>query len=168
MTVDTIKRALFLVLLVLLQALVFNHIHIFGFSTPLLYLLLPLSFDSRQKRWSSLLWCFPRGILTDIFSNPPGMASASMTVLGLLQPPVLRLFIQKDEEVVVNPSVAAMGWLKYVSYTLLLTLSYSIVFFTLEFLSFHDIILWVSSLGGSTLLTVLILVFIDRIRGGRL
>ena len=39
-----------MVVFVLLQALVLNNIHIFNIATPLLYIALPLKFDSEQSR----------------------------------------------------------------------------------------------------------------------
>ena len=37
MGVDLLKGISFFILLLLLQVLVFNHIHLFGWATPLLY-----------------------------------------------------------------------------------------------------------------------------------
>ncbi|MDY3103168.1 MAG: rod shape-determining protein MreD, partial [Prevotella sp.] len=44
MSIDMLKGISFFVLLLLLQVLVFNHIHLFGFATPLLYVYVMLLF----------------------------------------------------------------------------------------------------------------------------
>lgn len=164
MTIDIVRRLALLTVLVLLQALVLNHIHIFYIATPLLYVMLPLHFDTGQARWSALLWCFSTGLLVDIFSNTPGMATGAMTLIGLVQPPLLRLFVQDDDDDYFTPSLATMGWLKYSTYALILTLTYCLAFFTLEAFSFFNPLLWVESVGASTAVTLIILLAVEKIR----
>ena len=38
MNVDTLKKTLWLLVLTLVQVLILNHVHLFGFATPLLYI----------------------------------------------------------------------------------------------------------------------------------
>lgn len=164
MTIDILRRLALLVVLVLLQALVLNHIHLFYVATPLLYIMLPLHFDTGQARWSALLWCFCTGLLVDIFSNTPGMAAGAMTLVGLVQPPLLRLFVQDDDDEYFTPTLSSMGWLRYTVYALILTLVFCIAFFTLEAFSFFNIVLWVESVAASTLFTLVVLLAVEKIR----
>ena len=50
------------------------------------------------SRWAILLWCFTIGLVIDAFSNTPGVASASMTLIGALQPVLLELFLPRDAD----------------------------------------------------------------------
>lgn len=150
-------------ILVLLQALILNHIHLFYCATPMLYLFLPLRFSNEQSRWSSLLWCFCTGLLVDIFSNTPGVAAGSLTLVGLLQPYVLPLFAPKEEEEEFIPTLKSLGWMKYISYAFIITLVYCFFFFTLEAFTFFNIVLWAESIGGSTLLTLFIILALEII-----
>lgn len=164
MTSDILKRLGFMVLLVMLQVLVLNHIQLFNIATPLLIIMLPLHFDSEQPRWSAMLWCFCTGLMTDIFSNTPGVAAGSMTLIGLIQPMVVKLFVPEKDEVF-RPTLKNMGWMKYIAYSLFLILVFCLAFFTLEAFSFFNPIVWIESIGYSTLLTFAIVLAIEKIRG---
>lgn len=165
MAKDFLKHLYLAIFLVLLQVLILNKIHILNCATPLMLILMPLHFSNTQPRWSILLWCFTIGLVTDIFSNTPGVASASMTLIGLLQPYILRLFIDKaDEEDTIKPSSKSLNWLKYSTYSLILVFILCFTFFTLEAFSFMDITLWLSSIAGSATLTFLMILAIEKIR----
>lgn len=163
MAKDITKRLLFIVLLVLIQALILNHIHLFNCATPMLYLLIPLQFSSDQTRWSALLWCFSIGLLIDIFSNTPGIAAASMTLIGLLQPYLLPLFISNDKDEVIRPSIKTLGWGMFLTYALVIILVYCLLFFTLEAFSFFDATQWALSVGASTLFTLILVTIIVKL-----
>lgn len=164
MTIDILKRLAFLLVLTLVQVLVLNRIHLFNIATPLLYILLPLHFDTAQPRWSALLWSFCTGLLIDIFANTPGVAAGSMTLIGLLQPVILRPFVPQDDNEVVTPTIKTMGWLKYATYALIITFIYCLVFFTLESFTFFNALLWIECVGSSTLLTLMLVLAIEKIR----
>lgn len=153
MTNDILKRLIILVVVVLLQVLVLNHIHLFGCATPFLYLILPLGFNTGQKRWTALLWCFCIGLLVDIFANTPGVAAASMTLIGFIQPYLLPAFISHEEDDVFEPTLKELGFVKYLTYTFIITFIYCLAFFAIEAFTFFDVLLWIESVIGSTLLT---------------
>lgn len=152
-----------MIVLVLLQALILNHIHLFDCATPMLYLMLPLHFSNAQPRWSALTWCFCTGLLVDIFSNTPGVAAGSLTFIGLMQPYLLALFVPKEEDEEFHPTLKTLGWIKFFAYALVIVLVYCLLFFTLESFSFFDIIMWAKSIGSSALLTLVILLALEHI-----
>ena len=165
MSIDFFKRLSMMVMLVLLQALVLNHIHVFDCATPLLYILIVLQVSTAQQRWSALLWSFTTGLLMDIFSNTPGVAAASMTFIGVIQPVILRMFLSKESiEAESTPSLKELGWLKFFSYTFIITFIYCLLFCTLEAFSFFNIVIWAESVCGSTIITLLMLIAIEKIR----
>ncbi len=96
MSIDLVKRLATFVVLVLVQGLVFNHIHLFNCATPLLYIIMVLHFRRNHPKWAVLLWCFMMGLCVDVFANTPGVAAASMTAVGLLQPYLFELFVPHD------------------------------------------------------------------------
>ena len=77
MSIDLVKRLATFVVLVLVQGLVFNHIHLFNCATPLLYIIMVLHFRRNHPKWAVLLWCFMMGLCVDVFANTPGVAAAS-------------------------------------------------------------------------------------------
>ncbi len=167
MNIDFLWRLLLFVVLLLAQALVLNHIHLFDYATPLLYVYLVASFKRGYPRWGVLVWSFLLGLSVDVFSNTPGLAAASMTFIGVLQPYLLEMFLQRDSAEDLQPSVHTLGFVKYLSFTVLLTLSYCLLFFTLEHFSFFDWAKWGFSILGSTLLTVLLILVVDNMRKTR-
>ena len=62
-----IKRILWLVLLVLVQVLVLNHIHLGGYATPFLYVYFILVLNCDVKRNEMLLMGFFLGLVVDVF-----------------------------------------------------------------------------------------------------
>ena len=46
MNLNTVRNIIFFVILLVVQALVLNHIHLFGYATPLLYVYFPLTLRS--------------------------------------------------------------------------------------------------------------------------
>jgi len=154
---------LFLVLL-LAQVLVLNHIHLFDCATPLLYVYFVVSFQRGFPRWAILLYSFLLGLCLDIFSDTPGVATTSMTLLGFLQPYILELFMQRDDDENFQPAIFTMGPVTFFYYSLLLTLVYCVVFFALETFSFFNWLQWLLSVVGSFVLSELLLFVVDGIR----
>ena len=92
MSLNFLRNIVFIIVLLLAQTLLLNHISVFGCATPLLYVYFALTVQRGEAKWATLLWCFFMGLLVDIFTNTPGVAAASMTLVGFLQPYVVELF----------------------------------------------------------------------------
>ena len=84
--------------LLLLQVLVFNHIHIFGFATPMPYIYFLLILPGETARWLYVVLGFVMGMLVDLFATTPGVAASSMAAMGLIVPLLLRLFRPTDRD----------------------------------------------------------------------
>ena len=164
MNAEFFRRLLLYAVLVLAQALVLNHIHLFGYATPLLYVYFVVSFPRNYPKWGILLWSFLLGLNVDAFSNTPGVAASAMTLIGLIQPYLLELFMQRDSEDDFQPSINSMGAGKYIYFTLLLTFIYCIVFFTVEMFTFFNWLQWILNILTSTLLSLLFIIVIDSLR----
>jgi rod shape-determining protein MreD len=83
-SVEIFKRLGWFVLLCVVQVLVLNNIHLFGVATPLLYVWFPLTFHRNTPQWAALLWSFALGLAIDVFSNTPGLAAGSLTLIGMI------------------------------------------------------------------------------------
>lgn len=164
MNIDFLKRLLLFLGLLLAQVLVLNHVHLFDVATPLLYIYFVVSFKRGYPKWAILVWSFLLGLCIDVFSNTPGVAAASMTLAAALQPYVLELFIQRDNDDDVVPSVYTLGVGKYTLYALILTFVYCLAFFTVETFSFFNWLQWILSVSSSTALTLLLVVVVDNLR----
>lgn len=164
MSTDILKRAVSLAVLCLVQVLVLNQMHLFDCATPLLYVYMAILFPVGYPRWAVLLWCFALGLVIDTFSNTPGVASASMTLVGAIQPYVLGAFVQRDAAPDMAPSMRSIGVGKYISYVLILVVVYCLCFFSLEAFSFFNWMHWLECIGGSAVFTMLFIFTIESVR----
>jgi rod shape-determining protein MreD len=107
MTSELISRIVTFLVFVVVQALVLNHIHLYGVATPLIYVYFVLLFRRNHPKWAILLWSFFLGLSIDVFSNTPGVAAASMTLIALFQPYILGAIIPLDSEDNLKPGMAS-------------------------------------------------------------
>ncbi|MBQ7421850.1 MAG: rod shape-determining protein MreD [Prevotella sp.] len=164
MSIDFFKTLLLFVVFSLAQVLVLNHIHLFGFATPLLYVYFVLMFQRNYPQWAILLWSFAMGLLIDTFSNTPGVTAASLTLAGCLQPYLLAPFIPRDSAADLKPMARTLGVAQFLYYSFIMVLIYNVVFFSLEMFSFSNWLYWLECIGGSTLLTLVLIMVLETIR----
>ena len=164
MNLNFLKGVLLFAILLLAQVLVLNHIHLFDCATPLLYVYVVLLFRRNYPRWGILLVSFLLGLLVDIFSNTPGVAAASMTFLGFLQPYVFAMFLNRDSDEDLQPSMKSLGFAKFFYYAAVLVVVYCAIFFTIETFRFFNGLLWLECVGGSAMLTILLILAIENSR----
>ncbi len=164
MNLELIKSVLLFFILCLAQVLVLNNIHLFDCATPLLYIYMVLMFRRNYPKWGILLWSFAFGLIIDMFSDTPGVATAAMTFIGFLQPYVVEPFIPRDSAEDLQPSMSTLGVASFVYYTLIIVLVYCLVFFSLEMFNFFNILLWAKCVGGSAALTTILLLAIEKVR----
>lgn len=163
MNLNIVRKSVFFIILLVVQVLVPNHIRLFGCATPLIYAYFVLPMQRGQARWATLVWCFLLGLAVDTFSNTPGVAAASMTLVALVQPYLLELFVPRDSADDLTPSFRTLGVSKYVSYTIILVLLCCLSFFTLEAFNLYNWMQWLCSIVGSTVLTVILILVIENV-----
>lgn len=164
MQLDIIRRFGLIIIFALVQGLVLGNIHLFGYATPLLYVYFALLFPRNYPRWASLVSCFCLGLAVDCFSNTPGVAAASLTLVGFIQPYVLELYLGREDEEHFSPSLSSMGWMKYSTYSLFLTLIFCLCFFSLEAFSFFNWMQWLLCIGGSYAVTMILIFVLESVR----
>ena len=163
---EYLRRLLIFVGLLLAQVLVLNRIQLFHCATPLLYVYFTVTLPLGFPRWAALVGSFLMGLAVDVFFNTPGMAAASMTLVGLLQPYLLPLFLPRDADEQMHTSAATLGWGKFLTLATILVLVYCLVFFTLEAFTFFNWIHWLECVGGSALLTLVLIVTLELLAFG--
>lgn len=144
-------RLIRMIVVLAVQILVLNHIHILGYITPLLlgYVILP--FNRGAGRVGLLLWGFVTGLLFDIFSNTAGMASAGCTLLAMVQPGLLKLFTPRDAAEDFSPNFKTIGTWKYLLYCLIGMLLLHAVFYALDAFTLQNWVLTIEAIGGGSL-----------------
>ena len=151
MNTTATRRILLFVLLILVQVLILNHIHLFGYATPLPYV-------------ATLLVSFALGAVIDLFSNTPGAAMGSLTLIGLIQPPLLEVFVPRDSAEDLEPSMKTLGVNKFIFFTVLVVFIFCLCFFTLETFNFFNWIKWLECVGGSTVFTSVLILVLENMR----
>lgn len=153
------------ILLLLLQVLVFNHIHLLGYATPMPYVFFLMLLSSSTPRWVYLVTGFLLGLIIDLFSNTPGMASASLCAVGLVAPWLLETFRPSDKEGEdFTPSSVCMKWSGFLKYASLLVLLNCIFYLLIEAFSFSAWETLLTNVGASFLLSFLVVIALELLR----
>lgn len=120
------------VLLLLVQVVLLNSIHLLGYATPFIIAYLPMHAARRTPRIPLLLWAFCTGFLSDVLSNTVGMGMAACTFAAMAQPSLLEVFAPRNADDDMVPSLRAMGTWRYLFYTLCTMLLFHAVFYALD------------------------------------
>lgn len=163
MSTEVLKRAAWFIVFVLAQATVLGRIHLYEVATPLLYVWFVIKFPVDSQRWTILLWSFCLGLAVDIFSNTPGVAAGSLTLIGLLQPILLQLFMPRDAADDLMPSIRTLGLAKFFYYATILVLIYCLTFFSLETFSYFNLVEWGLCVVGSAVFTLVLIMTFESV-----
>lgn len=158
------KRLMWFIGLVLLQALVLNNVHVFGYATPFLYIYFIIKLSPSTSRNGLMMWAFFLGLSVDIFSDTPGMNAAASVLLAFVCPFYLRLFAPRDVQDIIVPSARTMGNGAFFKYVLASVLTHHIALFCLIFFSFTDVFTLIIKIVTSTILTIACILAIEGIR----
>jgi rod shape-determining protein MreD len=148
-----IKYSLAFVMLILLQVLVFNNLHLSIYVNPYAYILFILILPFEISGWLLLSLAFITGMTMDAFCNTVGMHSASLVFMAFLRPYLLKLIAPRDGyESGQSPHYGHMGIFWFLIYAGILTFAHHFVLFLAEdFRLDHFFILVFKSLISSIL-----------------
>ena len=147
-----------------LWAVLLVRINLFGVAAPLLFVYFVATFRRNYPRWAAMAWSFALGLCADAASNTPGMAAASMTFAAFVQPYILSLFVQREEDGDIAPSLSTLGWGKYPTYLFILVAAHHTAFYAVEAFSLADPLYALECVGGSTALTMAMALAIEMLR----
>lgn len=133
-----IKYPLLFVVMVLLQVLIFNQIHLGGFLNPFLYVLFILLLPLSTPRYLVLLLSFAMGMTIDWFSNSPGLHASASVLMGYMRSPVIGLISQKESDQSDYPGLRQTGWSWFLTYSVMLVLIHHFFLFFVEVFSFEN------------------------------
>ena len=159
-----IERLVMFVVLLLVQVLVLNHIHLYQLAIPLPYIFFVITFQQNTPRWLMLTSSFLLGLLLDIFTNTPGLAAGSLTLMAMLQPYLLDRMVPRDAADSLPISSATLGFGKFLTFSAIMTSIFCLIFFALEAFSFFDWQQWLLRTLCSSVLTLLLIVSVEKIR----
>jgi rod shape-determining protein MreD len=127
------------VVLVLLQALIFNNIELGGHVNPYFYIyfILSLPFDTRNS--VLLTTAFLLGLTMDMFCSTMGMHTSACVFMAFCRPFALKFFSPRDGyEKGNSPSIDYLGFTWYFSYSAALIFAHHFALFYLEVFRFSE------------------------------
>ena len=167
MSADFFKRLGWFAVFFLAQVIVFGRIHLLHYATPLFYVYFVATFPRNLEKWAGLAWGFSLGLVIDIFSNTPGLAATSLTIIAAIQPYYLELYVPRDSADNLTASIKTLGLLKYAYYIVPMVLLYCLLFYTLEMFTFFNGLYWLMCVVGSSLLTLVLIFTFEMGKGHR-
>lgn len=90
MNSTNINNILRFTLLIIAQALIFNHINFMGSVNPYPYVFFILLFPVKKNRTLFIFISFLLGLFVDFFSDSGGVHAAASVTIAFLRPPVLK------------------------------------------------------------------------------
>ena len=151
-------------ILVLVQALLMNHIVLFSSAVCFIFIYflikLPLSLSANLL----LTLGFLLGLTVDILSDTPGLNALCCTILASFKRPVFFAYEQHDDQKRnISPSIGTMGFFNFCKYIFSMAAIYCLLSFFVEFVNFSDILEILIKAGASTLFTFLVMLAIDSL-----
>lgn len=124
--------------LLLLQVLVFNHINLFGFVNPLIYIAWIFLFPVRKSITLFLILSFLLGISVDLFSDSGGINAAASVFIAFIRLPFLKAILKKSGFDYLLFNLRAIPFSKYLLFISTLTFIHHLIVFSLAYFSFQD------------------------------
>lgn len=166
--INILHRIKWFVGVVLIQVLVLNQMHIYGYATPFFYIYFILKFNSKTSSNELMAWAFALGITIDMFSNTPGMNAAAATCLAFVRTPMLRLVTLRDMDESFLPGIDTLGMSSFFRFVLLASALFCTFLLLIDTFSFFDLGRLVLRILSSTAATIVCIFCAESIGGKKL
>lgn len=150
------------IVLVLLQVLVLNHIHILGYATPFFYIYLIVKMEYRIPRYLILLIGFLLGLTIDMFTNTLGVNASATVLLAFMQPFFLKIFAPRDVEDELVPERRQIGAWSFCKYVVLCVCLHHTMLLMLEYFTFVGILQTLIRIVVCSLFTIIMILAVDK------
>ena len=161
---EWIRQIVQLVVVVLLQVLLFDHLQIAGWGLPMVYVLFLMNLPVHVPRWVEMLIGAIVGLVFDVWHSSLGVNMAACVAFSYLRPIILGNLIQDLERVKGEVCSASIGRIEYVKCMSILTVVHHLLVFSLESWSWYN--WWIVLLQTllSSVLTILIIMGYDILK----
>jgi rod shape-determining protein MreD len=148
------------IIILLLQVLVFNHIHVSGYVYPAFYVYFIMLLPFETAGWLLLASAFMMGLGVDLFTNSLGLNTAAAVFTAFIRPGVIRLLKSKKEyEPGIVPGIAHLGFRWFFFYSVILIFLHHGVLFFLEIFSVADPVQTLHRITASSIATIILVLF---------
>ena len=161
-----ISNILRFLILLIVQIVICQHVCLFGYMTPALFLLALFLLPLELPLSLQYLIGFATGFVVDAFAHTLGVSTFACTLMMFLRPFIVRflnganinLFENIDRPI---PGVKDFRWI--LLYTLILTAVYQVVSVLLETMSFKNFVHTLLVIIGNTVLSVFVILCVEYI-----
>lgn len=150
--------------LVLVQVLILNSVHIFGYATPHLYIWFIILLPYATPRYLTLFLGFLLGSILDLMSSTPGIHAFATTMAAGVSLLTLPYFMPHEDErdrIHVIPSMKSLGIGVFVKYAVLIVFVHHFALYAIEAFSFHHFLYLIFRTVVSTILTLLLILSLE-------
>lgn len=144
--------------LVLLQVLVFNHINLFGYINPLIYITWIFLFPIRKNIAPLLILSFFLGLTIDFFSDSGGINAAASLFIAYIRLPLLKSISKKTDFDYMLFNLRSISFSKAFSFIAISTVIHHFIVFSLAYFSFQDYFSIISTTLLTSLFTIITII----------
>jgi len=153
-----------LLLIIALQILLFDHLHIATWGFPMVYILFLLTISPRTPRWAELFIGCGIGLIMDICHSSLGIHMAACVALAFLRPILLANLVQNLERIKGHVTGRSVGQIEFAKCVALLTLIHHFIVFALEYWNWSNWWIVLVQTLISSCMTILIILVYDRLK----
>jgi rod shape-determining protein MreD len=153
----TITNSFRFIGLVLLQVVVFNHINLFGFVNPLIYIAWVILFPIRKNISILLLVSFLLGLSVDFFSDSGGINAAATLFIAYFRLPILKIVLRKSDFDFLLFNLRTISFGKALLFISVLTVIHHFIVFSLAYFSLKEFSSVISNTIFTSIFTILII-----------
>lgn len=121
-----------LLLVLALQVLLFDHLHIGNWGVVMMYVLFLINLPVRIPRWAEMLIGLMVGLVMDMWHSSLGIHIAACVALSFARPLLLSQAVQDIERIKDNMSIQTIGRIEYTKCAVILTVLHHFIVFSLE------------------------------------
>lgn len=121
-----------LLLVLALQVLLFDHLHIGNWGVVMMYVLFLINLPVRIPRWAEMLIALTVGLIMDVWHSSLGIHIAACVALSFARPLLLSQAVQDIERIKDNMSIQTIGRIEYTKCAVILTVLHHFIVFSLE------------------------------------
>ncbi|MEG1585311.1 MAG: rod shape-determining protein MreD [Bacteroidales bacterium] len=159
-----IQYVLFTCIILLVQVLILNNIHLGGFATPFLYIWLILKLPNDLSRPLTITIGFFLGLAVDLFANTPGMHALATSFLAYMKEPLMVLFVPREDVKNGTASIKLMGMGAYLRYLISAVVLYCMALYLIEAFTFFNFWILMMKIVSSALFTFLLIIGIESLK----
>lgn len=153
-----LKYGFMFVVLVLVQVLIFNQIHLGGYINPFVYILFIMLLPVNTPQYLMLFTGFLLGLAVDVFSNSLGMHAAATVLIAFIRPSVIRAISNREEDRHNYPGLKQNSFSWFLFYASIMVFFHHLVFFYLEIFTFTHFLSTLLKVVISSLFSIIVII----------